>query len=119
MNKTQFSEAVTDLIGRTRAGDPELVDRQKRIKLIDELIESYVITTDGKTPESYELERLGSLILHEELSSTANNKMKTQEYPPMSERWEKSRHDQERSFKLAEEIGVDRRDYRKPVRRTI
>jgi hypothetical protein len=124
--KTKFNEAVTDLIERTKAGDPELLDRGKRIKQIDELIENYVVVTDGKTPEPYELERLGSLILREELTDSAKNKMSANENPIMSDdqyarRTEgrhkrKSNNGKEIGFNSTQTIGVDGKDYRLPIR---
>jgi hypothetical protein len=126
MNKQIFNEKVTDLIERTKAGDPELLDRQKRIKKIDELIENYVMVTDGKTPEPYELERLGSLILREELTDMSRNKMSANDNPIMSDdqyaRRTEGRH--QRKSNNAKEIGfnstltiaVDGKDYRLPIR---
>ena len=125
MNKTEFSEKVTELIDRTKAGDSELLDRQRRIAVIDELIESYV-TINGKIPEAYELERLGSLILHEELSDPSKNKMSVNENPIMSEdqyaRRTEGRHQRktnntkEIGFNSTTTIAVDGKDYRLPKR---
>jgi hypothetical protein len=124
--KTKFNEAVTDLIERTKAGEPELLDRNKRIKQIDELIENYVMVTDGKVPEPYELERLGSLILREELTDMARNKMSANENPIMSadqyaRRTEgrhkrKSNNSKEIGFNSTQTVGVDGKDYRLPIR---
>jgi hypothetical protein len=128
MNKTIFNEKVTELIERTKAGDPELLDRQKRIKIIDELIENYVTETGGKVPEPYELERLGSLILREELTDPLKNKMSVNENPIMSDdqyarrtegrHQRKSNNRKEIGFNSTSTIATDGKDYRLPIRKT-
>jgi hypothetical protein len=128
MNKAEFNEAVTELIERTKAGDPELLDRQNRIKIIDELIEDYVKAT-GKVPEPYELERVGSLILREELTDSHPDKMSREDDPIMSNdqyaRRTEGRHRKksvnkriEIGFNATQTIAVDGQDYRMPLRRT-
>jgi hypothetical protein len=114
--KTKFNEAVTDLIERTKAGDPELLDRRKRIKQIDELIENYVIVTDGKTPEPYELERLGSLILREELTSKNEHKVTHEERPVLSDRQLERRAIRELNVDVTHTQGIDGKDYRRPTK---
>jgi hypothetical protein len=116
MNKTQFNESVTGLIERTKAGDPELLDRQKRINQIDELIKNYVIANGGKIPEAYELERLGSLILREELTSKNLHKVAHEERPVLSERQLERRAIRELNVDVTHTQGIDGKDYRRPTK---
>jgi hypothetical protein len=114
--KAEFNEKVTELIERTKAGDPELLDRQKRIKIIDELIENYVTVT-GKIPDPYELERLGSLILREELTSKNLHKVAHEERPVMSERQLERRSMRELNVDVTHTQGIDGKDYRRPTKK--
>lgn len=115
MNKTIFNEKVTELIERTKAGDSELIDRQKRIKIIDELIEDYVRET-GKIPDSYELERLGSLILREELTSKNLHKVAHEERPVLSDRQIERRALRELNIDVTHTQGIDGKDHRRPTK---
>jgi hypothetical protein len=116
MNKAEFNEKVTELIERTKVGDPELVDRENRVKIIDRLIERYVTETDGKTPETYELERLGSLILREELTSRNEHKVTHEERPVLSDRQLERRALRELNVDVTHTQGIDSKDYRRPTK---
>ncbi len=64
-----------------------------------------------------QLERLANLLLYEELSNTHLDKMAREEYPTMSVHQLSRRHSGEVSIKVAEEYGVDRRNYKPLIRR--
>ncbi|ARO65497.1 Uncharacterized protein B5E39_3162 [Bacillus cereus] len=73
---------------------------------------------DGRErPEPKQLERLADLLLFEDLSNTHPDKMTREEYPIMSDHQLSRRHSGEVSMKVAEEYGVDRRNYKPPIRR--
>ncbi|MDQ0174399.1 hypothetical protein [Bacillus chungangensis] len=92
-----------------------IADRQKRIETVDQLINDYVQAT-GKRPAGAQLDRLATLILREELTDMHPDKMSRAEYPLLSPSQQGRRHSGERSFKLAEEVATDGRDYRLPTR---
>ncbi|WP_255288989.1 hypothetical protein [Bacillus thuringiensis] len=73
--------------------------------------------TVGKRPEPKQLERLADLMLYEELHDTHPDKVVREEYPIMSNHQLSRRHSDEVSMKVAEEYGVDQRNYKPPVRR--
>ena len=110
---SSFSEIIDGLFAQYDGG--ELRDRTERMRLIEATIEQYYQET-GRMPSPSELDRLSTLILKEELTDQRRNKMQANEHPIMSERWEKKRHDGETSIKMADEVGSDRRSYRKPTR---
>ncbi|PAD72430.1 hypothetical protein [Paenibacillus campinasensis] len=108
--KTQFNEEVTHLITR------QIEDRGERMATVQALIDRY-ISEHGATPDPAQLERLTDYILREELTDRHPDKITRNEYPFMSTWQLDVRHDRETSFKMAEEIGTDGRDYRVPKRR--
>jgi len=93
-----------------------LVIGDVRAKEIKSLTDAYVEAV-GERPEPKQLERLADLLLYEELHDTHPDKMTLEEYPIMSETQLSRRHSGEVSMKVAEEYGVDRRNYKPPVRR--
>lgn len=115
--KTQFETYVNTLITSLREGDSEAIsNRDVRAKEIKSLTDAYVASIGGR-PELKQLERLADLLLYEELSNTHPDKMAREEYPIMSDHQLSRRHSGEVSMKVAEEYGVDRRNYKPPVRR--
>lgn len=115
--KTQFETYVNTLITSLRESDSSTIsNRDVRAKEIKSLTNAYVGTV-GKRPEPKQLERLADLLLYEELSDTHPDKMTLAEYPIMSDHQLSRRHSGEVSMKVAEEYGVDRRNYKPPVRR--
>ncbi|EJQ06651.1 hypothetical protein ABHP49_004765 [Bacillus cereus] len=115
--KMQFETYVNKLIITHRESDSEAIsNRDVRAEEIKSLTDAYVGTV-GERPESKQLERLADLLLYEELHDTHPDKMTREEYPIMSEHQLSRRHSGEVSMKVAEEYGVDRRNYKPPVRR--
>ena len=119
-----FSEVIDGLYTRLKAGEAALVDRQSRIKIIDGAIEDY-FAERGKMPEAADLERLGSLILYEELTDPTRNKMSAQDSPIMSDsqyaRRREGRHQRKNSgreagLNAAITFGVDGKNHRIPTR---
>ena len=108
-----FSDVINGLYTQYEGG--ALRDRTERMQIIDATIERYYEET-GQMPSTTELDRLSTLILKEELTDHRKNRMKVNEHPIMSERWEERRHNGETSLNMAEEVGSDRRSYRKPTR---
>ncbi|MGH1326197.1 hypothetical protein [Bacillus pretiosus] len=115
--KTQFETYVSTLITSHRESDSEAIsNRDVRAKEIKSLTDAYVEAV-GERPEPKQLERLADLLLYEELRDTHPDKMTLAEYPIMSDHQLSRRHSVEVSMKVAEEYGVDRRNYKPPVRR--
>ncbi|MGF1433284.1 hypothetical protein ACQUW6_03370 [Bacillus thuringiensis] len=115
--KTQFETYVNTLITTLRESDSEAIsNRDVRAKEIKSLTEAYVGAV-GERPESKQLERLADLLLYEELHDAHPDKVTREEYPIMSDHQLSRRHSGEVSMKVAEEYGVDRRNYKPPVRR--
>ncbi|NIL33292.1 hypothetical protein [Bacillus thuringiensis] len=115
--KTQFETYINTLINSIREGDSEAFsNRDVRAKEIKSLTDAYVGTV-GERPEPKQLERLADLLLYEELHDTHPDKMTLAEYPIMSDHQLSRRHSGEVSMKVAEEYGVDRHNYKPPVRR--
>lgn len=78
--------------------------RKQRLKLTEQLTEAYIKTT-GQVPAGGQLDRLGSLILHEEL--TLNDPHKASKIGFYSEHQEDRREKKEADFKLAGNYGTD------------
>ncbi|TEA81194.1 hypothetical protein [Bacillus thuringiensis] len=115
--KTQFETYVNTLITSLRESDSDAIsNRDIRAKEIKLLTDAYVGTV-GERSEPRQLERLADLMLYEELHDTHPDKMTREEYPIMSEHQLSRRQSGEVSMKVAEEYGVDRRNYKPPVRR--
>lgn len=115
--KTQFETYVNTLIIAHRESDSQAIsNRDVRAEEIKLLTDAYVEAV-GERPEPKQLERLADLLLYEELGDTHPDKMAREEYPIMSDHQLARRHSGEVSMKVAEEYGVDRRNYKPPVRR--
>lgn len=63
------------------------------------------------------LDRLADVLLYDELTDEAKNKVSAEEYPFLSERQFERRRGEEVGDKLADDYGSDRRNYREPKRR--
>jgi hypothetical protein len=111
--KTELHESITELQKATKRGE---LPREVRLGKIEELTEEYFAKT-GEMPDSITIERMANLCLYEELSDTHPDKVTRTEYPFFSDHQFEERYKSEASFKLAEERGVDGRDYKPPVRR--
>lgn len=111
-----FSEKVTELFDRLKAGEEALVNRQSRIKIIDEIVEDY-FAANGEMPEALDLDRLSSLILHEELTDNNPYKMTHEDEPIVSVRQKERREDREMGASESFTHGADGRDYRRPTRK--
>ncbi|MED1088322.1 hypothetical protein [Bacillus mycoides] len=115
--KTQFETYVNTLITTLRESDSSAIsNRNVCAEEIKSLTDANVGTV-GQRPEPKQLERLADLLLYEELHDTHPDKMTREEYPIMSDHQLSRRHSGEVSMKVAEEYGVDRRNYKPPVRR--
>lgn len=115
--KAQFETYVNTLITSLRESDSSAIsNRDVRAEEIKSLTDAYVGRV-GERPEPKQLERLADLLLYEELSNTHPDKMTREEYPIMSDYQLSRRHSREVSMKVAEEYGVDRRNYKPPFRR--
>ncbi|MDP1457945.1 hypothetical protein Q8G37_15985 [Bacillus wiedmannii] len=115
--KTQFETYVNTLIICLRESDSDAIsNRDVRAREIKSLTDDYVGTV-GERPTPKQLERLADLLLYEDLSNTHPDKIAREKYPIMSDHQLSRRHSGEVSMKVAEEYGVDRRNYKHPVRR--
>ncbi|MGN4945197.1 hypothetical protein [Bacillus cereus group sp. MYBK104-1] len=115
--KMQFETYVNTLITSLRESDSSAIsNRDVRAKEIKSLTDAYVEAV-GERPEPKQLERLADFLLYEDLSNTHPDKMSLAEYPIMSDHQLSRRHSGEVSMKVAEEYGVDRRNYKPPLRR--
>jgi hypothetical protein len=125
--KTKFKTLIDDLFARAKRGEPELADRSKRMKLVEDLTEAY-ITQTGERPDHAQLDRLATLILREELTDKDRMKMRKNEYPIMSDeqlaRRQEGKHKRDEDgiyvevpLSVANNIGIDGRDYGLPKRR--
>ncbi|MCY7967735.1 hypothetical protein MOB49_11590 [Bacillus haynesii] len=124
MDKALLHEMITELQQRTKAGE---LDRIERIEEITALADAYYDSV-GEHPDSTALERMANLVIYEELSDSHPDKMTREEYPIMSEtqlsRRKEGKHRKKEAnyrievpFKLAENVGVDGKNYALPVRR--
>ncbi|WP_428828500.1 hypothetical protein ACPJHH_13110 [Bacillus altitudinis] len=124
MTKEELHEAITDIYERTKAG---ALEREARIEEITALSETYYNLV-GDKPHAAALDRLTNLVIYEELTDTHPDKMSREEYPIMSEtqlsrRKEGKHRKKEANYRievplvLAENVGIDGRDYAYPARR--
>jgi hypothetical protein len=111
--KTQLHEAITQLQAATKRGE---LPRELRLVKIEALTEEYFARA-GEWPDSVALERLSDLALYEELTDTDRMKVRNNEYPFLSDYQFEERYMAEVSFKVAEEQGIDGRNYKPPGRR--
>lgn len=117
-------EEITKLQTATKRGE---LPREVRLVKIEQLTEDYFAKT-GEVPDGKALERLADLCLYEELTDSRPDKMTLEEYPIMSEIQESRRKEGKHRKKeantrievplgIAENVGVDRRNYNRPTRR--
>lgn len=111
--KTKLHEDITQIQTETKRGE---LPRELRMVKLEALTENYFAKT-GEVPDGVALERLANLCLYEELTDSHPDKVTRTEYPFLSDHQFEERYKSEASFKLAEERGVDGRDYKPPVRR--
>jgi hypothetical protein len=111
-----FNEIIADIRRRTKAGE---LPREVRIAVIDEAVETWFRET-GEMPDAKQLERLADLILHEELTDGSNEILSDTQIA----RRQEGKHARKTNnpkievpFKVAENVGVDNRNYNKPARR--
>lgn len=105
-----FSDEISYII------DQNIQDRTKRIDVLRELIDSYVVNLENK-PNGKQLEQLTDHILKEELTDPNPYKISHNMYPFMSDSQFDLRRNRETSLKIAEETGTDGCNYRLPKRR--
>jgi hypothetical protein len=114
--KTKLKTLIDDLFARAKRGEPELADRSKRMKLIEDLTEAYVTQT-GERPDPTQLDRLATLILREELTDATPWKTRNTEYPITSERQEDEYAKKRVPLSAAIDRGVDGDSHGLPTRR--
>lgn len=97
----------------------DVCERPIRIAVIDRISTDYArdCSEEGRNLDATLLERLADAIMFEELTNTWRGKSSLVEYPVLSERQLMTRHNRERSIKLAEETGLDGQNHAKPRRR--
>jgi hypothetical protein len=124
MNKTLFNERINELWAQTKAGK---LPRQARFAAIKRLTDEYIAAT-GRRPDPVQLDRLATLCLYEEVTDKDRMKMRKNEYPIMSDeqlaRRKEGKHKRDEDgiyvevpFSVANNIGIDGRDYGLPRRR--
>jgi hypothetical protein len=114
--KTKLKTLIDDLFARAKRGEPELADRSKRMKLIEDLTEAYVTQT-GERPDPTQLDRLATLILREELTDATPWKTRNTEYPITSDRQEEEYAKKRVPLSAAIDRGVDGDSHGLPTRR--
>lgn len=70
----------------------------------------------SEMPDTTVLDRLGTLILQDELADKHPDKMTRTEYPLLSDRQRDTRGRDERSFSAAQDVATDGVDYRVKTR---
>lgn len=112
MNKQQCHALITEEFSRFKDGESTQESRLSlAFKLTDEYYDQY-----GEYPHPSVLERLGTLLLVEELADKNPYKTQKAEYPFHNVGQVTRRHAQETSLVAAEEIAVDGVDYRVKTR---
>lgn len=106
--KADMHQYIDDLFAKEKS---EGTDRESRLQASDDLIESY-LEYSGQRPDSTALERLGSLILRDELADRDRMKVRNNEFPFHSDDQLRRRNDEEVSITWAEDVATDGRDYR-------
>jgi hypothetical protein len=114
--KSKFRAIIDDLFARAKRGEPELADRQSRMRLIEALTNAY-ITQTGERPDHAQLDRLATLILLEELTDATPWKTRNTEYPITSDRQEEEYAKKRVPLSAAIARGVDGDSHGLPTRR--
>jgi transcriptional regulator with XRE-family HTH domain len=113
---SNFNDVIDDIRRKTKAGE---LPREARIAEIDRATEDWFART-GKMPDAKQLEALADLILHEELTDGSNEILSDTQIARRQEGKHARKTDNpkiEVPFKIAENVGVDKRNYNKPIRR--
>jgi hypothetical protein len=111
-----LNEIIDDIRRKTKAGE---LPREVRIAEIDRATEDWYRKT-GDMPDAKQLERLADLILHEELTDGSNEILSDTQIARRQEGKHTRKTDNpkiEVPFKIAENVGIDNRNYNKPIRR--
>lgn len=93
----------------------EKTSRVHRMQFAEQLTERYFADHEFM-PDGTVLDRLGTLILQDELADKHPDKMAREEYPLLSEDQSKVRYSDERSLKAAQDVATDGADYRVKTR---
>lgn len=93
----------------------EQTSREHRMKFAEQITEKF-FAERGEMPSASVLDRLGTLILQDELADKDIHKMTHNERPLLSTRQQDRRYDNERSMKAAQDVAVDGTDYRVKTR---
>lgn len=122
-SKTAIHELITEEFNRSKS---ENTSREHRIDFANTVIEGY-FSEHGKKPNGTVLQRLASLILHDEIKDTNAYKIRHNDYPFLSPRQERRRKGiglaktsrmGEISEKALAEVAIDGRSYRSRTRTT-
>lgn len=89
--------------------------REHRMQFAEALTERYFADHEFM-PDGTVLDRLGTLILQDELADTHPDKMAREEYPLLSDSQADERYKDERSLKAAQDVATDGTDYRVKTR---
>lgn len=108
MNSQTAHDEITEAFREFRNSR---TDRKQRMAFAGELTERY-FAKHGKMPDGAVLDRLGTLILQDELADTHPDKMTREEYPLLSDSQADERYADERSLKAAQDVATDGSDYR-------
>ncbi len=112
MNKQQCHALITEEFSRFKDGEST---QESRLALAFKLTDEYY-DQNGEYPHPSVLERIGTLLLVEELADKNPYKTQKAEYPFHNGGQVTRRHAQETSLKPAETIGTDGADYRPRTR---
>lgn len=108
--KTEFKNYVDLLFSKVTT-----FTREERLALTEKLTVAYVLTT-GKTPAGGQLDRLGSFILHEDLTDKRKNKVTATNYPFLSDWQLVEREKKEADEKFGASYGTDGKKHGKGTR---
>lgn len=112
MTNEELNARINELWTATKRGE---LPRQARFAAIEQLTDGYMAAT-GRRPDPAMLDRLATLCLYEEVTDNDRMKSRNNESPIMSERQLNRREAEQVSFRMAEEVGTDGRDYRAQTR---
>jgi len=110
--KRQFEEYVTLLFYLAKKSDPPVDERIRKVREITEAYFAHV----GRHADWPQLDRLGSLVLRDELTDTDRMKSRNNEYPILSDDQTQRRDAEIIPMKWADEVGIDGRDHRPKTR---
>lgn len=113
--KQQFQEYVSLLFYLAKKADTTAEERIEKVSAMTEAYFKHV----GKHADWSQLDRLGSLILRDELTDTDRMKVRNNEYPILSDDQLQRRDAELVSLKWADEVGIDGRDHRPKTRDTM